>query len=104
MIRHNPYASVDMTCLQGYIRATYKELVETFGPPGEGDDYKIDVEWILKWPNGVVATIYNWKDGKNYCGPEGKAVEDILDWNIGGHTSLSVEYVRLELSKLPFEN
>lgn len=98
MITHNDnQIDVTLSHFQGYVVATYKELVDVFGPPEQGDGYKVDAEWIIKWPNGVVATIYNWKDGKNYCGPEGKEVEDITNWHIGGYNSLSVEYVKMEI-------
>ena len=34
----------------------------------------------------MVATIYNWKNGKNYLGAQGLKTEDILIWNIGGES------------------
>jgi hypothetical protein len=55
------------------------------GPPGNSfDNYKTDGEWVIEFENGVVATIYNWKDGKNYCGDKGLELEDIQEWHIGG--------------------
>lgn len=82
---------LNMTSLQGYIKTSYADLVACFGEPQGGfDDYKQDVCWDIKFADGVVCTIYNWKDGRNYCGEEGLDVEDITDWHIGGHRGTGV--------------
>ena len=76
-------SAVNGTCLQGGIDCDYDTLVAVFGPPeGSYDDYKSDCAWDLVI-NGVVVTIYNYKDGKNYCGANGLNVQDITDWHIG---------------------
>ena len=81
-----PQSLINGTCLQGYINTSYRDLVECFGEPHcDGDGYKVDAEWMLRFEDGTVATIYNWKDGKNYCGEDGLAVEDITEWHIGGY-------------------
>ena len=80
-----PIDSVCGTSLQGYIYATYADLVAAFGEPHtNGDGYKVDAEWILQFADGTIATIYNYKDGKNYMGDDGEAVESITDWHVGG--------------------
>ena len=84
---------VNMTSLQGYILANYDTLEELLGKPTEGDGYKIDAEWDLEFEDGTVATIYNWKDGRNYCGDDGMPVDDITDWHIGGKSQRAVELV-----------
>jgi len=71
------------TCFQGYLNCTYKDIVRCYGEPLEGD-HKTDAEWIILWDDGLVGTIYNWKNGKNYLGEDGIEVEDITEWNIGG--------------------
>ena len=77
---------LNMSSLQGGIYTTYETLVGCFGKPVAGyDDYKCDCEWNIKFADGVVVSIYNWKNGKNYCGPAGLDVEDVTDWHIGGH-------------------
>ena len=74
------------TSLQAHVNTTYSTLVRTFGKPhSDGDACKVDAEWVLLFADGTVATIYNYKDGKNYNGDEGLAVEDITDWHIGGN-------------------
>ena len=70
--------------LQGYIDATYKEIVDALGQPnGLGDEHKIDVEWAFRLGN-TVFTIYNWKNGYNYCGESGVAVGLMNHWHVGG--------------------
>ena len=69
--------------LKEEIEITYSELVTMFGEPNaENDGYKVDAEWKINTPYGV-ATIYNYKTGKNYLRDEGKEVKDITDWQIG---------------------
>jgi len=83
---------VNGTSLMGYIDVSYQKLVRIFGlPNGVTDEYKVDAEWYGTI-NDKVFTIYNYKDGKNYCGRHGKAVEDIRDWHVGGN---SPEVVKL---------
>ena len=73
------------SCHQGEVSAKYHQLVELFGEPHEYfDDYKSDAEWYVEFDDGVVATIYNWKNGRNYNGFDAPHVENINEWNIGG--------------------
>ena len=82
------------TCLQGYRKTTFSLLNKVFGKPnyygGAGD--KVDVEWGLKI-EGIIVTIYNWKNGKCYLGDEGKEIEQIENWHIGGRGYDSVMMV-----------
>jgi hypothetical protein len=88
------WSAVNGTSLQGYADADYATLVEVFGKEhSDGDGYKVDAEWDLQFSNGVVATIYNYKDGVNYCGEDGLLVEDITDWHIGGKSRLAEQTV-----------
>ena len=81
------------TSLQGYVTVTYERLVATFGiETYDGDCDKVDAEWEIMTPAGI-ATIYNYKDGKNYNGVHGKAKENITDWHIGGKNKDVVKYV-----------
>lgn len=81
------------TSLQGYIDLPYKQIREKVGEPFDGDGYKVDAEWEYQTPYGV-ATIYNYKDGKNYLGEDGLEVEEITDWHIGGHNKETFEYMK----------
>jgi hypothetical protein len=78
--------------LQGQITCPFSLLVTLFGEPHEGDTQVSDAFWPLKFDDGVTATIYNWKNGRNWCsGPE---VEHITKWNIGGFNIAAVDHVR----------
>jgi hypothetical protein len=95
--------NVNGTSLQGYVSTTYEKLVETFGEPTNSDGYKSDAEWEIEFievsddeviVKRTAATIYNWKDGKNYNGCNGMDVEDITDWHIGGNNKDVVKFVK----------
>jgi hypothetical protein len=88
---HTRLINTDMSHLQGSIRVDYKSLLEAFGSPADFHGDKVDWEWDIE-RGGVVATIYNWKNGPKYgyiVGPE-----EIKDWNIGGHSCASVDLVK----------
>jgi hypothetical protein len=73
--------------LKGYINTSYDSLVEKFGKPIPSTKCsdKSDAEWVIEFEDGTVATIYNYKDGFNYCGRhDGTHKKDITDWHIGG--------------------
>lgn len=76
------------TSLSGYLNVSYQTLVELLGEPNAPvDGYKTDAEWHVKVKEEgdapAYATIYNYKDGKNYRGAEGLNVEHIKDWHVG---------------------
>ena len=87
------------TSLQGEIICPYSKLVELFGEPTTGDEYKIDAEWELEFEDGTIATIYNWKSGKNYLGKHGTPTVHITEWHIGGNSERAVELVKLILAE-----
>ena len=91
---HNKHSSkANGTSLTGYLDVSYQTLVELFGEPTiETDGYKVDAEWHVEFreentdwtaPEDAFATIYNYKNGKNYCGADGLNVEDINSWHVG---------------------
>lgn len=71
------------TGYRGILNANYYDLVQIFGEPEQGV-FKTDAEWVLYFEDGTLATIYNYKDGKNYLGADGLDVEDITEWHVGG--------------------
>jgi len=79
------------THLHGHLNRTYDQLVSVFGDPHfryiprAGAEDKIDVEWSFEFSDGRVFTVYNWKNGKAYCGHQGEDVEHIKEWNVGAH-------------------
>ena len=103
MIIQNGNTNAGGTCLQGYVECSYDDLVNTFGTPTieGGMETKIEVEWELTFYDPAknfkevgIVTIYNWKNGKRYCGEqEGLEVQDIKQWHIGGHRRYAVDLV-----------
>ena len=86
--------NVSGTSLQGYIKCDYATLVRVFGnETSDGDGYKVDAEWELEFSDGVVATIYNWKNGKNYCDDDGLEVSEMTEWHVGGYSKQAVANV-----------
>jgi hypothetical protein len=84
----------NLTSLQGYVHTKYEELVDIFGPPGEGDGYKVRAYWSLLFTGKdvsgldtkIVATIYDWKQSDAYNGEgNGTPLDEVTEWNIGGH-------------------
>ena len=83
-------ADPDMTSLKGEFPITYAELVEIFGKPDIGpyaDLDKSSCEWALQFEDGTVATIYDYKMGRQTPMSEYK-------WHIGGHTAEAMVRVR----------
>ena len=76
---------IQWTGLQGYITTDYKTLVKKLGKPHITGGDKTTVEWQIKFANGVVATIYDWKNDKLPTG--------VYRWHIGGHSQKAVELV-----------
>lgn len=94
---HNESTEINlgMSSLRGCIEVSYADIVKAFGEPmREGfDDYKSDAEWTIAFEDGTRASIYNWKDGINYCGEQGTPTEQITDWHIGGFDEKALERV-----------
>jgi len=90
-------ADAEGTCLQDYVTVDYKTIVDRYGEPTTSDGYKIDAEWIIEWEDGLIGTLYNWKNGKNYLGEDGLPVEEIWEWNIGGRYKTVAKRIRDDL-------
>ena len=87
------------TCFAGEITSSYANIVDKLGEPTSSfDNYKSDAEWHIEFADGTVATIYNWKNGRNYNGESGLATEDIMVWHIGG-SYMAVEWLDDYLNK-----
>ena len=79
-------SDISGTHLIGYITITYKELVAVLGQPHLTDGDKITAEWNLETVEGVVITIYDYKEDET---PKG-----LYDWHIGGHGPLALTVVQ----------
>lgn len=69
------------------INCTYDELVERLGEPTKsygynGDDEKVQQEWLLITDDNVLFTIYDWKEYDRDV-TDG----DKVDWHIGHHNN-----------------
>jgi|ERR1035437_526899 hypothetical protein len=82
------------TSLMGYVNVGYKKLKKVFGEPTESDGYKSDAEWEIEFEDETIATIYNYKDGKNYLGEDGIDTAKITDWHIGGNDIKTIKLVK----------
>ena len=95
--------NTNLTCLQGEIHLSFQDLVDIFGQPEDiSSTGKSDVQWAIEI-DGVVATIYNWKNGPAYTGDDSIEVESIHDWNIGGHSQSAVMIVLNAVKKYVYE-
>jgi hypothetical protein len=63
--------------LQGHVDVSYSDLVSAFGQPSylSDDGGKVQCEWDLRI-NGVLVTIYDWKEDRSHL--------RVRDWHVGG--------------------
>jgi len=93
-----PRHSFVSTSLQGYLKASYADLVKVFGHPQcteTSGDGKVDIEWELQiidneWDTVYPITIYNWKD---YDGGHAAMSSESYNWHIGGNAGIVSAYV-----------
>lgn len=78
---------IDGTHLVGNVVTNRCELEAVFGPPGRRPGDKITTEWLLKFADGTVATIYDYKHGR------APRIDEDYDWHVGGHSDAALERV-----------
>lgn len=80
----------------GHLNVNYSELEKELGSPslGASPDDKTLCEWVIKFSDGIIATIYNYKDGINYDSENGLTKENISHWHVGGFTYEAMERVK----------
>jgi hypothetical protein len=95
-MQHARTTQVNGTSLKGYVKTTFNKLVATFGEPcihiAPSEMEKVTIEWILRFVDGTIATIYDWK-GYGYQ----PAPDEEYEWHIGGHVASAVALVKDEL-------
>lgn len=84
---------VNGTHLQGYITTSRRHLTELFGEPDTYEEDKVNCEWRLRFPSGVIGTIYDWKRYSDMPMDQGYA------WHIGGHGPESVAEVQAAVGR-----
>ena len=77
---------IDYTSYKGVINLDFYDILDKLGKPLHEENYKTDAEWVIEFEGGVVCTLYNWKNGKNYLGEKGLNLHQITEWNVGGKT------------------
>ena len=81
------------TGFEGTIKLDYYDIVSKLGHPHDLDGYKTDAEWEIEFYDGTVATLYNWKNGRNYCGKDGLDLHQIDEWHVGGFNGKALDKV-----------
>jgi hypothetical protein len=90
--------------LVGYVDMSHENLVSTFGKYSvPTDEYKTDYEVYFEL-DGVVISLYNYKDGINYNGEDGTPTEDITEWHIGSDDVKAVTILKEYLSQEKIEH
>ena len=83
------------------INTSIKKLKSVLGEPtiqdNTGED-KVNVEWGVITKQGIVGTIYDWKEYRRL------GENDIVQFHIGGKTEEDTLKVKNELVKLIFDN
>jgi hypothetical protein len=99
--------SANMTHLQAElpVLATTNQLIGILGEPERGFyEDKVTREWVIEdSDSGVVATIYDWKEYREY------GDDEAVNWHIGGHNKDAIRLVvevltgtkRVDGSELP---
>jgi len=80
------------TSLMGNVIATRELLESVFGYPNfEEDGYdKVTTEWVIRFDDGLIATIYDWKRYEQ--GAPG--VNEVYAWHVGGSVADAARRVR----------
>lgn len=80
------------TYLIGYINATYDNLVKVLGKPTftYKKNSQSSYEWCIKFYNGDIFQIYDYKVSKAYK-PDGIEPKDIIKWHVGGMNEDTLE-------------
>lgn len=91
----NDWNHADGTSLKGYVSLRYKDIVEVFGEPTQGDEFKVSGEWIFfNDETGECFTMYDWKstnlyDDRNPSVDKFRSSDSPFEFNVGGKTDAS---------------
>ena len=87
------------TSLKGYVTTTFNKLKIAFGEPlvhiAPSAMEKVTIEWVIRFSDGTIATIYDWK-GYGYQ----PAPNEVYEWHVGGHVASAVALVKDHLGLL----
>lgn len=94
--KNNYRADTNGTSLQGFTKKiSIKELESILGQPEYGVDDKVNIEWTIEFADGVVATIYLYKDYSDMY----DTYELKRTFHIGGHSKNVVSRINRILRK-----
>ena len=79
----------------GELAIPFGVLNRIFGKPDTAYDAdgKTDAHWSIRFTDGAVCAIYNYKTGRSYLGPSAPATADLTHWSVGAHERAT--YTRL---------
>lgn len=80
----------------GYINIAPAELIRVFGAPDPSDEYKTSGEYIFRGPQGIIFTLYDYKDTSLYSSGLQSPYqlwgsEEPYTFHIGSNSDFSVE-------------
>ena len=82
-----PYSEIVGTYGNGKLDVDYTTLKQLFGKPvrdsKSGKGSKVRKQWVFSI-DGVVCTIYDWKQGYDYTRPKGGLALRDTEWTVGG--------------------
>ena len=83
------------TSRRGLIHISYAQLKNIFGGANRtpSGDAKVECQWAVVFPDGCIATIYNYKNGPIYMEDDSVDLTKNMTWHIGGHTPLAVVHI-----------
>jgi hypothetical protein len=87
-----------MSGRMGLVYTTFDKLKSVFGEPSysNGDWDKVNAEWVVRFNDGLIATIYDYKTSEIPMG--------LYDWHIGGNKPEVVERVAGLLGVTDYRN
>ena len=88
--------------LMGTFDSTRRKIEEVFGAPTFTTDEeweKVTIEWVIKFEDGTVASIYDWKRYE-----EGTpALDEEYEWHIGGKSIRAAELISQAMETSVFD-
>lgn len=84
------------TGLRGYVDTTARQLTEVFGEPKlDATADKTNLEWNIKFDDGTIASIYDWKEDQV------PALDKRMEYHIGGKSEKAVQQIARYLKDAP---
>ncbi|MBF0392690.1 MAG: hypothetical protein HQL38_08400 [Alphaproteobacteria bacterium] len=72
---------------------SYEDLEAVFGDPRPAAN-GADVVWVVTFDDGLIAAVYNWRNGLNHLGPNAPPIHQLTNWTIAGTSRDCVHRIR----------